>query len=167
MKRCTKCNILLEDTGFPKIGKGPSRLSYCYRCRRKQKDSSRDTNAEAFLGYRVSSLKTHRHQRCIPQEFNIDKKYLLSLYKKQNGKCCYTREDLLLRTGDRKKSSKDNGHILSVDRVDNSLGYIQGNVVLCSNRANQIKSDMSLQEFKEWMPTWYDSAKEILGKING
>jgi hypothetical protein len=34
----------------------------------------------------------------------------------------------------------------TLDRIDNSKGYIQGNIVVISWRANRLKSDASLQE---------------------
>lgn len=34
----------------------------------------------------------------------------------------------------------------SIDRIDNSKGYIPGNVRVISYRANRLKSDMTLQE---------------------
>lgn len=43
----------------------------------------------------------------------------------------------------------------SVDRVDNSIGYLVGNVVLCTTKVNLIKRDVTLDEMKDWMPGWY------------
>ena len=45
---------------------------------------------------------------------------------------------------------------LSIDRIDNSLGYSNENVVLCTSRFNTIKSNMTLEEIKKWMPPMYD-----------
>lgn len=36
----------------------------------------------------------------------------------------------------------------SLDRIDSSLGYVEGNVWVISTRANRIKSDATLEELK-------------------
>lgn len=36
----------------------------------------------------------------------------------------------------------------SLDRIDNSKGYVKGNVAVISRRANELKSDGSLEDFK-------------------
>ena len=36
----------------------------------------------------------------------------------------------------------------SIDRIDNSLGYIKGNVMIVSWRANKLKADASLSELQ-------------------
>lgn len=45
--------------------------------------------------------------------------------------------------GDRKTSP-------SLDRIDNSLGYVPGNVEVISYHANRIKTDASLEELKSF-----------------
>ena len=36
----------------------------------------------------------------------------------------------------------------SIDRIDNSKGYVPGNIIVVSNRANSLKNDASLDELK-------------------
>src|ERR1700748_3665674 len=45
-------------------------------------------------------------------------------------------------------SGKPSGTTPSLDRVDNSKGYIKGNVRVISRRANQMKGDMSKEDIK-------------------
>lgn len=42
-----------------------------------------------------------------------------------------------------------------IDRVDNNLGYIRGNVVPCCTTCNKAKSTMSQLEFFEWLKRAY------------
>jgi hypothetical protein len=44
---------------------------------------------------------------------------------------------------------------MSIDRVYGDKGYAPGNIVLCSRRANVIKSNLTLNELRRWIPSWY------------
>jgi len=44
------------------------------------------------------------------------------------------------------KGCKDN--YPSLDRINPKLGYVQGNVIICSNRANRIKQDSTVEELE-------------------
>lgn len=48
-----------------------------------------------------------------------------------------------LQIGDRRFGASP-----SVDRILPALGYVKGNVVVCSQRANRIKNDASLEELR-------------------
>jgi hypothetical protein len=42
----------------------------------------------------------------------------------------------------------------SIDRIDNALGYVPGNVRVISYRANSLKRDMTLEEAKMLVENW-------------
>lgn len=37
----------------------------------------------------------------------------------------------------------------SLDRIRNELGYVRGNVIVISNRANRLKSDATIKELRD------------------
>ena len=45
-------------------------------------------------------------------------------------------------------SGKCTANSPSLDRIDNSMGYVRGNVIVVSHRANTIKSDTSVDELR-------------------
>ncbi len=45
----------------------------------------------------------------------------------------------------------------SVDRIDSSKGYIEGNIVITTNTINTMKLDMSIEEFKEQIKLIYNN----------
>lgn len=40
-------------------------------------------------------------------------------------------------------------HSPSLDRIKNELGYVRGNVIVISNRANRLKSDATIKELRD------------------
>ncbi len=70
-------------------------------------------------------------------EFTISIEYAWRLFVEQNGKCFYTNKDIELRT----RNSGD--MTASLDRIDSSLGYIQGNVVWVHKDINIMKNKFS------------------------
>ena len=51
----------------------------------------------------------------------------------------------------------------SLDRIDNSLGYVQGNIAVMSNRANRLKNDGTLEEHQR-IVTWMKRKRGECGK---
>lgn len=50
---------------------------------------------------------------------------------------------------------------IGVDRVDNTNGYIEGNVVACCNICNRAKDVMTKEEFLEWISRVYNHQKQV------
>lgn len=79
-------------------------------------------------------------------ECDIDADYLLELYHKQNGNCYYTSEKMEWNNYGKGKG-KQRKSTLSVDRLTPNLGYVKGNVALCTCSSNLSKTDRTESEF--------------------
>lgn len=77
-------------------------------------------------------------------EFLVSKEYLWELFQKQDGKCYYTGDDILLGV-----RNQPGGKTASLDRIDSSKGYTEGNLVWCHKNVNIMKMDKSEEQFYE------------------
>lgn len=77
-------------------------------------------------------------------EFDLTMEYIWDLYEKQNGKCALS--GIPIEFGLEGPHDRKN---VSLDRIDSSLGYIEGNVWWVDKDINLIKADLKLDEFIE------------------
>lgn len=75
-------------------------------------------------------------------EFSISIEYAYSIYLKQNKQCAISKLPIIFWENATKKICT-----ASLDRIDNSKGYIEGNIHWVHKKINQIKMDMDLKEF--------------------
>jgi hypothetical protein len=73
-------------------------------------------------------------------EFNITVKDIEKLWESQKTLCAYSGIPMSLETRVNDK--------VSIDRIDSSKGYTKDNIVLCRWVINWMKSDMTLESFK-------------------
>ena len=69
----------------------------------------------------------------------ISKQHLLDLWEKQQGLCAYTKWPMNLET------KSDN--LVSIERIDNNIGYTPDNVVLVCWCVNSARNDMAQDKF--------------------
>ena len=74
-----------------------------------------------------------------------------NLWSLQKGLCFYTDIPLVVQSG--QGSCPES---LSFDKIVPPLGYVSGNVVLCTRKANAVKQDLTLEEMQTWLPGWYN-----------
>ena len=92
--------------------------------------------------------KTKSDAKCRRNlEFTIDLDYLLALVDSQEGRCALSGWTLEFTRGGNFKGGK-NPRGCTIDRIDNSKGYIPGNVQLACCLPNYLKADMDLAEFR-------------------
>lgn len=110
---------------------------------------------EAAANALLSSYKGVAKQRKISWEISNHTFFTLT---KSNCYYCGAKPANKKKTGYKTGSYTYNG----IDRKDNSLGYVNYNVVACCKRCNVAKNDMSIAEFKKWALKISKKAKKWL-----
>lgn len=158
-KICTKCDKDLNisfyyTTGF-KVSGERKYNSWCKSCiAQKQSSYHQKTWGDEKLKFtsfkRTKSIKSYLQylrskaiQRSGLKDI-ISLECLENLWNKQNGKCALTGWDLTMDLGNGVVNTN-----CSLDRIDSSLGYVDGNVQLVCRIANISKSNMSMLDFLE------------------
>lgn len=83
-------------------------------------------------------------------EFEIDIKYIWNLFLKQNRKCALSGQKLRFP-----KERTDSTGTASLDRIDASKGYIQGNLQWVHKDINYMKQKKNNKEFKNLVKLIY------------
>jgi hypothetical protein len=108
-------------------------------CGNKYENSWRYKGVGKLAQGKFSHIKYNAIRRNL--EFSISIEYAWELFLKQKGKCFYTNLDIELKT-------RNSGHMTaSLDRIDSSLGYIEGNVVWVHKHINIMKNEYSHNYF--------------------
>lgn len=84
----------------------------------------------------------NKHAQSKNREFNITLPYIWELFLKQNRKCIYTGQILVFATWDDKFEQT-----ASLDRIDSSQGYTEGNVQWIHKDINTVKSNWTEEKF--------------------
>ena len=147
MKLCSKCEKFKPKSEFYRSGqkRGGVRAE-CKECSDAMTLRWQRKNRAAYNAQRVAYDKAHIPQTLIRAararakqrglRFNLTVKDILPLPKT----CPVLGLPLTVGIGRWKPVS------YTIDRVDNSQGYIRGNVIVVSRRANTLKGDASLAE---------------------
>lgn len=108
----------------------------------KLEDKSQENIIAQFL-----LVKSTRRQKTSPsvKEYNLTLDYIKQLLLDQDYKDYYT------------GSIPENYEEYSIDRIDSSKGYVEGNVVITTNKINLMKNDMSTEEFKNQIKLLYNN----------
>lgn len=129
-KTCIHCGASIND--------GHKNLQKCLKCRRA---SARKRPEQMLVSARARAKK-------LGLEFNLT---LEDIHIPE--RCPYL--GVLLRpslTGSAQNNSP------SLDRIDNTRGYIKGNVEVISSRANKCKSDLTLEEMERMAKAFLERA---------
>ena len=82
--------------------------------------------------------------------FTVSIERLQEILEKQNFKCGYTNMDMLCpKTYNEKKEMTSSPYLISLDRIDNELGYVEGNVHFVCVWTNKARGSYAHETFKE------------------
>lgn len=99
-------------------------------------------------GTHFLAIKNGAERRKI--EFKVTPKFLWELFEKQNALCALTNVPITL-TRDLKNQNVNWDIITaSLDRIDNSIGYIESNVWWVHKEVNRLKNNYTLEELLYW-----------------
>jgi len=134
------------------------RSKKCINCNRglKGSDSFLYTGTKYISSTRMSRIKTTAKARGL--ECNVSIEYLNDLLIKQNFKCSLSGLPIYLSTTCNAILNKSTG---SLDRIDNSKGYIEGNVQWVHKDINTMKMNLKQENFIEYCQLISRHATEI------
>tara|TARA_Y100000310_G_C20283893_1_gene623895 strand:- start:33 stop:572 length:540 start_codon:yes stop_codon:yes gene_type:complete len=92
-------------------------------------------------------LRAIKRREYLKGKSNIDLEYLKQLWEEQSGICPFTEWKLTLPAGSSVRKDKT-VYRASLDRIDNSKGYIKGNLRYVSIMANYCRNEFSDEEVK-------------------
>lgn len=105
--------------------------------------------ASAYRNYVTRSL-----EKGMDIDITVDEFYVLS---QQN--CFYCGAEPSNKITHRKSEWVDPFYYNGLDRIDNSLGYIKGNVVPCCSYCNWAKKDKTQKDFFDWIERVYENIR--------
>lgn len=133
-----------------KINYGQSTSCGCAKLLKGQ-ESRKYTGYKEISGSHFANIKNGAKRRNI--EFNITIEYIWDLYIKQDKKCALSGINISFN------SSKNNNlphGTASLDRINSSKGYIEGNVWWVHKDVNEIKWDFTKEKFLYYIKLIYE-----------
>ena len=137
--KCNKCNKVLTLNNFSKrtSNKWIGLRATCKDCENLIMKNNYNKNPIPQI---LSNAKIRAKDKNI--EFDIDTKYLKSIFPKDN-MCPVLNIPFQLGYMNEDKKNKD--YAPSLDRIMPEKGYVKGNLVFVCNIVNRVKSDSSIE----------------------
>jgi len=141
-QQCVMCKQWKSLTEFPKSKKAYfGRWSYCYVCKTERNKNYHQKNPLQRI---LVSAKRRAHRKKIQFSLTQDDVSMPDI-------CPVLGIPLKVSRTKRGESIKGlcRENSPSLDRINNSKGYVKGNVIIISYKANTIKNNATLEELKK------------------
>lgn len=115
----------------------------------REKLAVRDKERKSTLDGKLLNLVTQSKYRSKARQLphSINRAYLKRLYIQQGGRCALSNVEMTI-IGER--GTDEYWTSISLDRIDSSDGYVEGNVQLVCTGVNYMKKDMSDKMFVDF-----------------
>jgi hypothetical protein len=122
-------------------------------------DNPRFSGHREMQGTYLTALKSQAKRRKI--KFDVSYEYLWGVFVQQDRKCAYSGLEIFFSRTNLEHVSGD--YTASLDRIDSSKGYVEGNVQWLHKRVNIMKGNMEEQEFLDFCEavTFQNKSQEI------
>lgn len=143
-----KAKLILDRNNIDrKLGRGARTLNTWASGKRQPRNCNKGGTKDIYNSL-YGRWKANAKSRNYP--FQVTVEYLQDLLEKQNYKCALTGSNMLCpKTFIEKREMTSSPYLLSLDRVDNDLGYVEGNVQFVCVWANKARGTYSNEVFKE------------------
>jgi len=144
-KECAKCGTRHPFRSLPAAKRAENLGTFCKSCSSKRNFERYNGVVKEEDGVRLSWLRTYKiGAKARGLDFNITAGDIRKLYDEQEGICALSGQPILLP-----QSSKYQSVTASIDRIDNSKGYISDNIQLVHKRINILRGALSVEDFVE------------------
>lgn len=142
-----KVRLLLDRNGMERLkGKG-AMMTKVWKDGKRQPRNCNKGGTKDIHNALYNRWKANAKSRNYPFEVTIE--YLQIVLESQNYKCALTESNLLCpKTYNEKREMTSNPYLLSLDRIENDLGYKEGNVQFVCVWANKARGSYDNDVFK-------------------
>lgn len=158
-KICAKCGIKTSVNNFFKHSATQDGWhSWCKSCCKKGNQKSKQKKYSSFEGrvsIFISSCKKSAEKR--GHTFELTKEDFIEMWELQGGRCAYTFFEMT--------TQPNNPYSVSVERINNLIGYTKDNTVLVCNAINRMKSDFDPVLFYEMCRGVVEHLGDKTGKL--
>jgi len=134
-------------------GKNPAKYSHLNKYAGEYNNNLKAPKLDELSPFRYyyNTLKSREKspKYRLPKGLNLSLEYLKEVWESQKGICPFTGWELILRTNSN-LTMKKNIKQASLDRIDNSKGYIEGNIRFIAVIANYARNNFEDKEVIEF-----------------
>lgn len=151
------------DVRISKLKNGYTKSCSCIK---KPPEIMRGAEHPAWSGHGDISMSVFSRMKATAAirgwEWQISIEYIWDLYLKQGRRCAISNREMSMPKVTRSIENKTNDNLASLDRIDGTKGYIDGNVQWVCKRINYMKHVMSEKTFLEFVKDIYENKIKII-----